>query len=515
MESMVFFSNDLEPYALVQEACDGDDPIIRIVLLGYLVIKVWDRDLGNPDDFLGQVIIPLSSLPLCPSHLAEVSQEKWYNLTRQSTKNEMSRGKLQLKMQLEAIEENVMLINDELDCNLFTITKAIGFQIPVKFNSQITEYPGPTEKVELAFLKVYVDFSGCHSEAMVFLTNYRLIILSVGDLKTNKVSSPPLAISYNSTDISMWIALNNISHIEHGAGNMVIRRLASTGAENVQNYTITIHCHDCRSIQLVFIAETFKEGINRRDTRDPKQALPNKLLNQITTQLKKDARKKKKENAIKMFKKLKKKKTPKKMTLSPAMSGGVSGVSPKENRRRSDAFLTEMGEEVYLPNEGSEDYIDGGDDDEVCSLDDYLRYNGGIKPEYDDISHVESLLDDEVVVDLLQKPHILELERAYQGLTLPQATKQIVDLFLLKLDEVVSNAACNPPAFNFLKYEDGSDIVIEDWDITRDLREDMRRMMNDNWRECNLNSDYTLCSTYPPYVYLPATVDVRKREYIV
>jgi hypothetical protein len=90
-----------------------------------------------------------------------------------------------------------------------------------------------------------------------------------------------------------------------------------------------------------------------------------------------------------------------------------------------------------------------------------------------------------------------------------------VDLFLLKLDEVVSNAACNPPAFNFLKYEDGSDIVIEDWDITRDLREDMRRMMNDNWRECNLNSDYTLCSTYPPYVYLPATVDVRKREYIV
>jgi hypothetical protein len=155
MESMVFFSNDLEPYALVQEACDGDDPIIRIVLLGYLVIKVWDRDLGNPDDFLGQVIIPLSSLPLCPSHLAEVSQEKWYNLTRQSTKNEMSRGKLQLKMQLEAIEENVMLINDELDCNLFTITKAIGFQIPVKFNSQITEYPGNDSN---AYISLQVNF---------------------------------------------------------------------------------------------------------------------------------------------------------------------------------------------------------------------------------------------------------------------------------------------------------------------------------------------------------------------
>lgn len=32
---------------------------------------------------------------------------------------------------------------------------------------------GLTEVVEIAFMKVYVDFSASHSEAMVLLTNYR------------------------------------------------------------------------------------------------------------------------------------------------------------------------------------------------------------------------------------------------------------------------------------------------------------------------------------------------------
>ncbi len=36
----------------------------KILLLGYLSLEIWDRDFGNPDDFIGRLVIPLSSLPL-------------------------------------------------------------------------------------------------------------------------------------------------------------------------------------------------------------------------------------------------------------------------------------------------------------------------------------------------------------------------------------------------------------------------------------------------------------------
>ena len=39
--------------------------------------------------------------------MAETSEEVWYSLSRQSSKEEV-KGELQLKIQLEAIEENIV-----------------------------------------------------------------------------------------------------------------------------------------------------------------------------------------------------------------------------------------------------------------------------------------------------------------------------------------------------------------------------------------------------------------------
>ena len=76
-------------------------------------------------------------------------------MSRLHSKGE-SKGEIRLKIQLEAIEDNVVrkkhiffilifpqrVMNSELNHDLFTITKALGFQIPVQVNLQLASFPG-------------------------------------------------------------------------------------------------------------------------------------------------------------------------------------------------------------------------------------------------------------------------------------------------------------------------------------------------------------------------------------
>lgn len=57
----------------------NDTCAYKILLLGYLLIEIWDHDFGNPDDFIGRLVIPLSSLPLSRVSATPTSYMSTYN----------------------------------------------------------------------------------------------------------------------------------------------------------------------------------------------------------------------------------------------------------------------------------------------------------------------------------------------------------------------------------------------------------------------------------------------------
>ena len=61
---------------------------------------MWDRDTINPDDFLGQVMIPLREVSWTDS------KEEWYPLTRRNTKDKVS-GSIRLEVQLKVDKSKV------------------------------------------------------------------------------------------------------------------------------------------------------------------------------------------------------------------------------------------------------------------------------------------------------------------------------------------------------------------------------------------------------------------------
>ena len=79
-QSIAFINDDLAPFAICQGTIyhciettgshvsiytiDSKCSSKQILLSGYLLVEVWDRDFGNPDDFIGRLVIPLASLPL-------------------------------------------------------------------------------------------------------------------------------------------------------------------------------------------------------------------------------------------------------------------------------------------------------------------------------------------------------------------------------------------------------------------------------------------------------------------
>ena len=58
----------------------------------------------------------------------------------------------------------------------------------------------------------------------------------------------------------------------------VVRRQVSGAAENVESYSITIYCHDCREVRLVFVIDSDQSGITVLRPEEDKPILPKKLL---------------------------------------------------------------------------------------------------------------------------------------------------------------------------------------------------------------------------------------------
>lgn len=69
--------------------------------------------------------------------------------------------------------------------------------------------------------------------------------------------------------INQWFSIHFIQ---------VVRRQTSGAAENVDSYSITIYCYDCREVRLVFVIDSDQSGVTMLRPGENKPILPKKLL---------------------------------------------------------------------------------------------------------------------------------------------------------------------------------------------------------------------------------------------
>ena len=67
-------------------------------LMYYITIDIWDRDKMNRDDFMGRVMVPLTTIP-------HGTVSRWYPLGRSSSGGQ-AHGRLLLNLTLKALEDD-------------------------------------------------------------------------------------------------------------------------------------------------------------------------------------------------------------------------------------------------------------------------------------------------------------------------------------------------------------------------------------------------------------------------
>eukprot|EP00794_Sanderia_malayensis_P018024 gene18024-19829_t len=206
-------------------------------LMYYIRIDIWDKDKLNRDDFMGRVIVPLTSIP-------DGTVSRWYPLGR-AYAGGIAKGRILINFTLKALEDEKPItrwIADEIlqrDC-----ARLSGFQLPIMSGKEVTNFPGNHEHVEMLLDDVLVEISGHRGLGRIFLTDFRLVI------QCTKSDVTSLA---GQTDLSMWVALNNIQSVEKGYEEKVIQKTQAGKAGFSDVKTLIIKCSDFRKILLTFI----------------------------------------------------------------------------------------------------------------------------------------------------------------------------------------------------------------------------------------------------------------------
>ena len=74
---------------------DAQDNDLDQSIIHYVIIDVWDKDTLNPDDFMGRVMVPVSSLnheSLCG----------WFPLGRTSSRDAQFTGEIYLELRIKS-----------------------------------------------------------------------------------------------------------------------------------------------------------------------------------------------------------------------------------------------------------------------------------------------------------------------------------------------------------------------------------------------------------------------------
>lgn len=213
-----------------------DDTMSGGPISHYVKVEMWDHDMLNRDDFMGQVMLPLVDIT--------TSKEPcWYKLSRYNSKQTIT-GEVKMKIYYNI---TTALPRWKIHQELRLACISHDFNIPVFCGNKKIDFPGDTEYVELCVKGVFVEISSQRSIAQIFLTNYRLVILC----EVNRVRLQQDA----GLDLSMWIGLGNIMSIDKSEGDKMVRRLTTGPSRHTDNnVTLTIICHDFRTIKLTFTA---------------------------------------------------------------------------------------------------------------------------------------------------------------------------------------------------------------------------------------------------------------------
>lgn len=206
-------------------------------LLYYIYIDVWDKDTLNRDDYMGRVIIPVSSIEVGTSC-------KWYPVGR-TPSSPAATGRIELSITLKSLDDAEPLPRWCIDDLLIKDgEKCANFQLPIKSEDQVVRYPGTSEHVELVIDDVLVEVSGHRGLGRIFLTDYRLVILCTDASSTNLAKT---------SDLSMWVPLNLITSVERGDEQKVIRKTESGNAGVTDVKTLVLKCEDFRTIRFTFL----------------------------------------------------------------------------------------------------------------------------------------------------------------------------------------------------------------------------------------------------------------------
>ena len=76
--------------------CPSAENAVSCCLMHYIHVDVWDHDMLNRDDFMGRVVIPITTL-------TEEMLSGWFPLGRMTSKNNVS-GEIYLEISLKATQ---------------------------------------------------------------------------------------------------------------------------------------------------------------------------------------------------------------------------------------------------------------------------------------------------------------------------------------------------------------------------------------------------------------------------
>ncbi|XP_031571649.1 uncharacterized protein LOC116305818 [Actinia tenebrosa] len=421
-------------------------------LIHYATIDIWDKDTLNRDDFMGRVMVPISTLNEQPT-------SGWYPLGRAAPKDNVS-GEIFLKIQLVAKQP---IPRWNVDTELLSLCKKkAGFELPFVSGDSILDFPGEAEHVEMVLEDVVVEVSKHRGIGRVYLTDFRLVILC-------NTSSH---VGVGHCDMSMWVALNNIQSVDKGEDEKVVRRTAGGNAAFADVKTLTIRCLDFRTIYLTFM-----------NSHQPALGVFFLPPGSHSSQSSPDS-----------------------------IAGSAHQLAVEEGEDASEQRLLDItvpelerlnsgdGGQSQFPNNSSHDDITRSSSHSSFQVLSKSSSSGSVEG-------LGILAGSGVLgVTCLAGTSTIPEKSIQNDLYSVNFLPYYVNVLYQRIAFHILNAMDSPPSKIFIKYH-STDIQLDYWSVYDYDQEYSRQGISSEWRVSRANLDFAICHSYPKFLVVPAKIE--------